>query len=82
MKSKIEIRVFAVEQAVKTMGAGTPTKDVVGKAAEIEKYITDGIVLPDVATSDLAGVGAALSSLIAGNAGVADVQPVIAEAIK
>lgn len=49
MKSKIEVRVFAVEQAVKIMGAGTPQKDVVAKAQEIEEYITQGIVLPDVA---------------------------------
>jgi hypothetical protein len=48
MKSKIEVRVFAVEQAVKIMGAGTPQKDVVAKAQEIEEYITQGIVLPDV----------------------------------
>lgn len=48
MKSKIEVRVFAVEQAVKIMGAGTPQKDVVVKAQEIEEYITQGIVLPDV----------------------------------
>lgn len=49
MKSKIEVRVFAVEQAVKIMGAGTPQKDVVAKAQEIENYIVQGIELPDVA---------------------------------
>lgn len=49
MKSKIEVRVFAIEQSVKIMGAGTPQKDVVAKAQEIEGYITQGIVLPDVA---------------------------------
>lgn len=49
MKSKIEVRVFAVEQAVKVMGAGTPQKDVVAKAQEIENYIVQGIELPDVA---------------------------------
>lgn len=48
MKSKIEVRVFAVEQAVKIMGAGTPQKDVVAKAQEIEKYIVQDIVLPNV----------------------------------
>lgn len=68
MKSKIDIRIFAVEQAAKIMGAGTPAKDVVGKAAEIESYITNGIELPDIATSELAGVGEALSSLLAANA--------------
>lgn len=49
MKSKIEVRVFAVEQAVKIMGAGTPQKDVVAKAQEIEKYIVQDVTLPDVA---------------------------------
>lgn len=49
MKSKIEVRVFAVEQAVKIMGAGTPQKDVVAKAQEIEKYIVQDIALPDAA---------------------------------
>ena len=49
MKSKIEVRVFAVEQAVKVMGAGTPQKDVVAKAQEIENYIVQDVVLPDVA---------------------------------
>ena len=49
MKSKIEVRVFAIEQAVKIMGAGTPQKDVVAKAQEIEEYIVQDVVLPDVA---------------------------------
>lgn len=48
MKSRIEVRVFAVEQAVKIMGAGTPQKDVVAKAQEIEKYIIGDAVLPEV----------------------------------
>ena len=49
MKSRIEVRVFAVEQAVKIMGSGTPQKDVVAKAQEIEKYIIGDAVLPEVA---------------------------------
>lgn len=49
MKSKIEVRVFAVEQAVKIMGVGVPQKDVVAKAQEIEKYILGDAVLPEVA---------------------------------
>lgn len=48
MKSKIEVRVFAVEQAVKIMGACTPQKDIVAKAQEIEEYIVQDVVLPDV----------------------------------
>lgn len=49
MKSKIDVRVFAVEQAVKIMGVGTPQKDVVAKAQEIEKYIIGEAVLPEIA---------------------------------
>lgn len=49
MKSKIDVRVFAVEQAVKIMGVGVPQKDVVAKAQEIEKYILGDAVLPEVA---------------------------------
>ena len=51
MKSKVEIRVFAIEQAVKIMGVGTPDKQVVEKAKEIESYIIGGAELPDVDTS-------------------------------
>lgn len=47
MKSKIEIRVFAVEQAVKIMGVGTPDKQVVEKAKEIENYVIGNADLPD-----------------------------------
>lgn len=49
MKSNIEVRVFAIEQAVKMMGAGAPQKDVVAKAQEIEKYVIGEAVLPDMA---------------------------------
>ena len=37
--TKAEIRKFAIEQAVKLLGAGAATKDVVSKAQEIESYI-------------------------------------------
>lgn len=47
MKSKIEIRIFAVEQAVKIMGVGTPDKQVVEKAKEIENYVIGNADLPD-----------------------------------
>jgi len=49
MKSKLDARVFAVEQAVKIMGVGTPQKDVVAKAQEIEMYIIGAAQLPEVA---------------------------------
>lgn len=49
MKSKVEIRMFAVENAVKVMGVGMPIKDVVGKAKEIEKYVIgDAVGIPEV----------------------------------
>ena len=47
MKSKIEVRKFAVESAIAVMGSGTPDKDVVSKAKEIEAYITGEAVLPE-----------------------------------
>lgn len=48
MKSKIEIRVFAVEQAVTILGTGTPVKDVVEKAKEIESYVVGDAEIPEV----------------------------------
>lgn len=48
MKSKIEIRQFAVEKAINIMGVGTPDKDVISKAKEIETYIIGDTILPDV----------------------------------
>lgn len=47
MKSKIDIRVFAIEQAMHLYSAGSPAKDVVAKAKEIELYILGNIELPD-----------------------------------
>ena len=48
MKSKIEVRVFAVEKAISVMGIGTPDKDVIAKAKEIEAYVIGEAELPDV----------------------------------
>lgn len=48
MKSKIEVRKFAIERATILLGIGSPGKDVVSKAKEIEEYMLDGINLPDV----------------------------------
>ena len=69
MKSKIEVRVFAVEQAVKIMGVGTPQKDVVAKAQEIEKYIIGEAVMPEIApeASPIDYLNS-VASLISGNA--------------
>ena len=48
MKSKIDVRVFAVNKAVEIMGAGAIVKDVVTKAQEIEKYVIGEAELPEV----------------------------------
>lgn len=47
-KSKIEVREFAIKQAVELLGRGTPANDVVGKATEIESYIIGKADLPEV----------------------------------
>lgn len=48
MKSKIEVRKFAVEKATQIMGTGTADKDVISKAKEIEAYIIGEAQLPEV----------------------------------
>lgn len=79
MKSKIEVRVFAVEQAVKIMGVGTPQKDVVAKAQEIEKYVIGAAELPEIApeASPIDYLNS-VASLIGGNA---NAEPAV-EAVK
>jgi hypothetical protein len=47
MKSKIDVRVFAVNKAVEVMGTGALIKDVVAKAQEIEAYVIGEAVLPE-----------------------------------
>lgn len=47
MQSKVDIRKYAVEIAVRVMGTGTPDKDVISKAKEIEEYIIGDAVIPD-----------------------------------
>lgn len=47
MKSRIEVRKFAISKAVEIMGAGTPAKNVVSKAQEIESYIIGNAQLPE-----------------------------------
>lgn len=39
LKSKIEIREFAVNKATEILGSNAPIKDVVAKAKEIESYV-------------------------------------------
>lgn len=72
MKSKLEIRVFAIEQAVKVMGVGIPVKDVVEKAKEIEAYIIGSAELPESYDSE----GALMDKLCLGMRGVIGVQNV------
>ena len=47
MKSKIDVRVFAVNKVVEVMGSGALIKDVVAKAQEIEAYVIGEAVLPE-----------------------------------
>ena len=47
MKSKVEIRKFAVEKAVELLGSGSPCKDVISKAQEIENYIVGSAKIPE-----------------------------------
>ena len=47
-KSKIEVREYAMNKAVELMGTGTPTKQVVDKAKEIETYVMGEAELPEV----------------------------------
>lgn len=63
MKSKIEVRKFAVESAITIMGQGTPNKDVISKAKEIESYIIGEAVLPET-YDDMSALGGITSSLL------------------
>lgn len=47
-KSKMEIREFAVSTAADILGSGTPDKDVIAKAKEIEAYIIGDAEIPEV----------------------------------
>lgn len=46
-KSKIEVREYAMNKAIELLGSGTPVKDAVAKAEEIEKYIIGSTELPE-----------------------------------
>jgi hypothetical protein len=54
MKSKIEVRKFAIEKAIEIMGVGTPDKDVISKAQQIETYIIGQAQLPETDDSEQA----------------------------
>ena len=46
-RSKIEVREYAMNKAIELMGTGTPTKQVVDKAKEIETYVIGEAELPE-----------------------------------
>lgn len=52
MKSKVEIRIFAIEQATKIMAVGASERDVVRKAKEIEQYVIGDAALPDAYSAE------------------------------
>ena len=63
MKSRLEIRVFAVEQAVKVLGTSSPIKDVVEKAKAIETYVVGEANLPESYDSEGALMGQILQGV-------------------
>lgn len=75
MKSKIEIRKFAVEKAVAILGAGAPAKDVVSKAQEIEAYVLGNAVLPEV-SDEIGSVANAMMPVLSALGGLSAETPV------
>lgn len=69
LKSKIEVREFAVSTAVDILGSGTPDKDVIVKAKEIEAYVIGEAELPetynelDAAGGLIGGLSGVLNSI-------------------
>lgn len=63
IKSRLDARHYAVEKAVELMGAGSPSKDVIAKAKEIEAYIVGEADLPEV-VNDAETFGNMLASVI------------------
>lgn len=78
MKSKIEIRKFAVEKAVTILGTGTPAKDVVSKAQEIEAYVLGNAVLPEV-SDEIESVANAMMPVLSALGGLSAETPVTKE---
>lgn len=66
MKSKIEVREYAVNKAAEIMGKGTPTDSLITKAQEIEKYIIGEAILPEVAADTTESLVDGLKSIIGG----------------
>lgn len=68
LKSKIEVREFAVKQAVIILGTGTSQKDVVNKAKEIEAYIVGKAELPEISNEKemIEGITGGIAGLFQG----------------
>lgn len=66
MKSKIEVREFAVKTAADIMGKGTPVDSIIAKAQEIESYIIGGAILPEVGIDTTESLVDGLKSIIGG----------------
>ena len=81
MKSKIEVREFAVKIAAEIMGKGTPVDSLIAKAQEIEKFIIGEAILPEVAADSTESLMNGLSSIIGATA-VNDIAPVTETATK
>lgn len=71
MKSKIEVREFAVKTAADIMGKGTPVDSLITKAKEIESYIIGGAIPPEVGADTAADLMDGLKAII--GAGVHDI---------
>ena len=66
MKSKIEVREYAVNKAAEIMGKGTPTDSLIAKAQEIEKYVIGEAILPEVGIDTAESLVDGLKSIIGG----------------
>lgn len=66
MKSKIEVREYAVNKAAEIMGKGTPTDSLIAKAQEIEKYVIGEAILPEVGIDTTESLVDGLKSIIGG----------------
>lgn len=66
MKSKIEVREFAVKIAADIMGKGTPVDSLIAKAQEIERYIIGEAMLPEIEADTTESLVDGLKSIIGG----------------
>ena len=76
-KSKIEVREYAINKAIELMGTGTPDKDVVTKAKEIEKYVigeaelTETVDENELISTAIKTLGVVASQWLSANMGLA-----------